>query len=78
MLQPNNYKGVSVPVETERIAVLEVEVKHLRKTVEETNAKLDSLLELKSKGVGAFWLASALLGTGIVSALTTFISWMRG
>ena len=53
----------------ERTAVLEVTVKELKESVEahakkqdkqyETiEAKMDDLLALKNKGMGAFWLAS--------------------
>lgn len=52
----------------ERIAVLELEVKNLKDAVNTTNSKLDELLELKSKGMGAFWLLSILLGSGILGA----------
>lgn len=61
----------------ERVVRLEVEVTQLTKmleehqtTTKEMNDKLDSLLTLRHKGVGAFWLASALMGTGIVGFLT--------
>ena len=40
--------------------------------------KLDSLLTLKSKGAGAFWLASAILGTGIIGFLSHIGDWLRG
>lgn len=53
----------------ERIAVLELEVKSLKEEVQSTNAKLDQLLELKSKGMGAFWLLSILFGSGILGAV---------
>jgi len=62
----------------ERIAVLELQVKLLQLTVESTNMKLDELLTLRSKGVGAFWLASALFGTGLVGVLAALFQWMRG
>lgn len=52
--------------EVERITVLETEVANIQKTVDSMDSKLDDLLALRYKGVGAFWLASALLGTGIV------------
>lgn len=62
-------------VETaERIAVLELEVKNLKDAVDSTNSKLDELLELKSKGLGAFWLLSILCGSGILGA----IAWLKG
>lgn len=63
---------------SERIAVLEFQVALLQSTVNETNNKLDELLTLRSKGVGAFWLASGLLGTGFVGAIAVFIDWLKG
>jgi hypothetical protein len=62
----------------ERIAVLELQVKLLQLTVESTNTKLDELLTLRSKGVGAFWIASSLFGTGLIGAITLVAQWMRG
>lgn len=62
----------------ERIAALETLVGILREEQREANRKLDELLTFRNKGVGAFWLASALLGTGIVGSIVTFISWLKG
>ena len=61
----------------ERIAVLETKNENVEKTLQEVNQKLDDLIALRYKGVGAFWLASALLGTGIVGALTTLWEWFK-
>lgn len=72
-----------------RIAVLEEQVKQLTsalaKHAEDSLArdktigdKLDGLLELKSKGLGAFWLASTLIGTGIIGAFGLFVDWVKG
>lgn len=65
--------------EIERLARLEVIVERMEKEQLEASlerrsqtAKLDELLALRHKGVGAFWLASALLGTGIVG----FFQWL--
>lgn len=55
--------------QAERISALEVRVSEIQKQQQEINNKLDELLGLRNKGVGAFWLASALLGTVIVSFL---------
>lgn len=62
----------------QRIAVLELKVQQVTDTNEEIKLKLDELLLLKSKGMGAFWLASTLLGTGIVGILIAFTNWFRG
>lgn len=59
--------------QAERIAALEVRVSDIQKQQQEINNKLDELLGLRHKGVGAFWLASALLGTGIVGFLDVLV-----
>jgi hypothetical protein len=59
--------------QAERIAQLEVRVSEMQKQQQEINNKLDDLLAMRNKGVGAFWLASALLGTGIVGFLDVMI-----
>lgn len=61
----------------ERIASLETQVHNLSGDVQALTAKIDSLLELKNKGLGAFWLASILIGalfTGIVTLVSDWIS----
>ena len=63
--------------QAERIAALEVRVSDMQKTQQETNEKLDELLAMRNKGIGAFWLASTLLGTGIVGFIVQFIDWWR-
>ncbi len=63
--------------QAERITALEVRVSDLLKTQQETNNKLDELLAMRHKGIGAFWLASTLLGTGIVGFIVQFIDWAR-
>lgn len=62
----------------ERIAVLELKVQQLSVDVQSMEGKLDELLLLRSKGMGAFWLASSLLGTGIMGALYYVVQWMKG
>lgn len=64
--------------EVERITALEVQMAHLTEIVEKQNAKLDDLLGLRNKGVGAFWLASALAGTGIIGVVFSFVEWLKG
>lgn len=62
----------------ERLAVLELKVKELSETNQRIESKLDDLLQLKSKGMGAFWLASTLLGTGIIGFVLAFIGYFKG
>lgn len=63
--------------QAERIAALEVRVFDVQKKQQEINDKLDELLAMRNKGVGAFWLASTLLGTGIVGFIVQCIEWWR-
>lgn len=60
-----------------RLAVLETKYAATEKSLIEVNDKLDELLALRNKGMGVFWLASALLGTGIVGALTSILNWIK-
>lgn len=75
--------------EVERITALEVQLANLQaamtlhmaeteKRQENMDGKLDDLLGLRNKGVGAFWLASALAGTGIIGAILSFFDWWKG
>lgn len=59
----------------ERIAALEVRVKVIEDKVDAMNEKLDSLLALKNKGAGAFWLASALMGTSIIGTFLLVLNY---
>ena len=61
----------------ERIAALEVQVQHLTDTVVKLTTKIDELIVFRARGVGAFWLASALLGTGIVGSVVTLVEWIK-
>lgn len=60
------------------MAAMRAEHTALRDVINSQNEKLDSLLELKAKGMGAIWLASAVLGSGILGVLYMITSWMRG
>lgn len=62
----------------ERLAVLETQVLHLTKLVNEMDGKLDQLVELRARGVGAFWVASAIFGTSIVGTLLSLWHWIKG
>lgn len=61
--------------EAERLASLETRMLAAEERDKEIIDKLDDLLALKNKGMGAFWLASILIGaifTGIVSFVSDF------
>lgn len=75
--------------QSERLVSVEVEVRELKKAFEEhktetknnfteINEKLDDLLALRNKGAGVFWLASGLLGAGLLSGFWQFVAWLRG
>lgn len=60
----------------ERIKALEVQVAESVERQKQILVKLDDLLAVRHKGIGAFWLASALVGTGIVGLVAQFGSWL--
>lgn len=62
----------------QRIAVLEQQVEVITEQTRLTNEKLDELMHLKSKGIGAFWLASSLLGTGIIGFVLSLVNYFKG
>lgn len=61
-----------------KIAVLETKVQALETELKLMDGKLDQLLHLQSKGQGAFWIASALFGTGLLGLGTLILNWFRG
>jgi hypothetical protein len=73
----------------ERIVRVEVELQDLRKAFDEhkdqtnekfteINTKLDSLLALRNKGAGIFWLMSSLIGAGIIGGAVQLFHWLVG
>jgi hypothetical protein len=61
----------------ERIRAVEVHQKIVDQKLENIDEKLDQLLAIRWKGAGAFWLASALLGTGIIGLISSAIDWFK-
>lgn len=61
----------------ERIMRLETQMADIQAQQNQINDKLDDLIALRNKGLGVFWVASSLLGTGIVGAIVEIISWLR-
>jgi len=62
----------------ERIAVMEHQVSELVDDVKNINAKLDQLLELKAKGMGAVQLATLIIGSGVIGIVSSLIMWIKG
>jgi len=67
----------------ERLTRLETEMAQLlsnqkerKQETRDINDKLDSLLALRHKGLGAFWLATSLAGVGGVSLLFQLLGWL--
>ena len=60
-----------------RLALLESNVTSLVTIMEERDKKLDELLTLKHRGMGAIWLASLIFGSSLLAAAGTLISWIR-
>ncbi len=54
-------------------AVLQAEMKVLKEDVAEIKVAVKELTELRTKGMGAFWLATSLFGV----AVYLFINWFR-
>lgn len=66
----------------ERIARLEAEVAadkreraEMKTQLASMDTKLDTLLELKNKGTGAFWLATSLAGIGGITLFVNIMDW---
>ena len=84
MPEKTYLEGLLSETDAERLTRLEVEMKQVIANQEKFEAvctdistKLDSLSALKYKGAGAFWLASILMGTGIVGLLTHLADYFR-
>ncbi len=67
----------NVRTQGERLAVLEYKINLLETQYSNIDSKLDNILELRQKGLGAFWLASALIGTGIIGFIGSVFGWFR-
>lgn len=57
----------------ERVAVLETRLNDL----DEIKGKLDELLHLKSKGAGALWLVSLVIGSAIVGLFSNIVQFFN-
>ena len=68
-------RGLTQP---ERLILVEYQLAELKLEQRQTNAKLDELLQLKAKGTGAFWLASTIIGTGIIGIIMMAVHWIKG
>jgi hypothetical protein len=60
-----------------RLALLESQVNTLIEQMEQRDKKLDELLALKHKGMGAVWLAALIFGSSLVAGLGAIVSWFK-
>lgn len=56
-----------------KVKTIETALEDMRTIHDDMNKKLDSLLTLKHKGAGAFWLASIIFGTSILGVIGYFV-----
>ncbi len=73
--------GLAQPVHivhAERIRALEVQVDDISNDIKSMDGKLDELLALRARGAGAFWLATTVLGAGIIGFFTNLYEWIKG
>lgn len=61
----------------ERIAVLEAESDTMKQDLKDIKGKLDELLELKSRGMGALWLVSLLIGSGTMGLIIAIVNFVN-
>ena len=66
-----------VRTEAERIAVLETKQTAMEKQLTSIEEKLDALLELKSKGMGALGLATLIIGAGGIGLITLILNFFN-
>lgn len=58
----------------ERISILETQFDQYKIDTKEIKDKLDELIQLKAKGVGALWLVSLIVGTGLFGLFSSMIA----
>ena len=58
----------------ERIAILETKFETLQGDLTHIKQQLDELLHLKSKGMGALWLVSLIIGSGMLGLILTLVN----
>lgn len=63
--------------DAERIAILETKFDQMEEHISDISAKLDQLLELKSKGLGAFWLVSLIFGSGVLGVIMMVANYFK-
>lgn len=66
------------PTVLERLATLEAKQKGYDENQKQVIEKLDELLGLRNRGIGAFWVVSAITGTGMIGIAYSVLEWLKG
>lgn len=61
----------------ERLAVIEHRLSTVESNYKAIDSKLDQIVSLRDRGMGAFWLASALVGIGGLSLISVVVKWLK-
>lgn len=61
----------------ERLAVIEHRLNTVESNYKAIDQKLDQIVSLRDRGMGAFWLASALVGIGGLSLVSVVFKWIK-
>lgn len=70
--------GMAVLDLGERVAALETKMERIEPDLKEIKDKLDELLHLKSKGMGALYFVGILLSSGLIGIVTMVLSFLNG
>lgn len=62
----------------ERVAVLETKVANMEIILNQIDGKLDELIQLKAKGLGAISLVTLLIGSGLIGVIFTVWNMLKG
>lgn len=61
----------------ERLAILETKFDQISSDNAIIKEKLEELLQLKHKGMGAVWLVSLIIGTGLLGLLSSVVGFIN-
>lgn len=76
-MEHSNNQGMIILDLSERVAVLENEWETAKGDLHDIKEKLDELLHLKSKGMGAIWFVGILLSSGLIGIVATIIGFIN-
>jgi hypothetical protein len=62
----------------ERVAVLETKVANVETLLERIDTKMDELIQLKAKGMGAVSFATLIIGSGFIGIIFTVWNMLKG